>query len=476
MNQSFDFDLIVIGAGPAGCSAALEAANSGLRVAAIERKECIGGVSLHSGTITSKVLRRAILNLKAAGQNPILQGRLPTAATIRMADLVGGVESVIAQESESVTWKLGRGLVTLIYGQATFVDTHTIRVTSVLETQYFTARMFVLAPGSNPHRPADVAFDGERILDSDELLRMKTIPESLIVVGGGIIGVEYANMFAALGVETTLIDRHHELLPFVDREIVALLLQATRDLGLKIRLGENVDAVHKQVEGQNDVHLSSGESFSAQYILFCAGRRGNTKTLKLAQAGVEVDENDFIKHDGSFRTRVPHIVAAGDVVAFPALASTAIKQGREAVHHLLGLPGAKKIQHIPYALFTIPEIGMVGVTEEELRRDDISYQVGRAKFYDMLTGELPVDSNGMLKLLFRPDTLELLGVHAIGHSAPEVIHVGCTVMELGGTLEYFRDAVFNYPTLAECYRTAALNGLKKVCSPGVRASPMLQRD
>lgn len=464
MSQSYDFDLIVVGTGPGGCSAALEAARLGLRVAAIERKECISGVSIHKGTITSKVLRRTILNLQSARQNLFLREVFPSTRNMQMTDLFSEVEAVCAQESQSVAWKMGRSGVTLINGLATFVDSHTILVTSDFDTQSLRGKMFLLAPGSIPHKPEAIPFDGETILDSEELMQMKTVPGSLIVVGGGIIGMEYANMFAALGVETTLIDRHHELLPFVDREIMGTLLQAMGDLGITIQLGVNVDSVHKNAEGHNEARLSNGESLSAQIVLVCSGRRGNTKRLNLERANVEVNEHGFIKHDGSFQTHAPHIYAAGDVVAFPALASTAMKQGRQAVHHLLGVQEAYNIQHIPYALFTIPEVSMVGATEEELARDHIPYQVGRARFYDTLTGEIRQDSRGMLKLVFRPDTLELLGVHAIGSSAAEIIHVGHTVLELGGTLEYFKETVFNYPTLAECYRTAALNGLKKVSS------------
>jgi NAD(P) transhydrogenase len=462
MNSSYDFDLMVIGSGPAGCSAALEGARLGLRVAAIERKECIAGVSIHKGTITSKVLRRSIMNLQSVRQNLFLREVFPSAKNMRMIDLLSEVESICAQESQSVAWKMGRSGVVLINGSATFVDPHTILVTSDFETQSLTAERFLLAPGSVPDRPLAIQFDSETILDSDELMQMKTVPASLIVVGGGIIGMEYANMFAALGVKTILIDRHDALLPFVDREIVGLLLQAMGDLGLTIRLKANVDSVDKNAEGHKEVHLSSGETLSAQSVLVCCGRRGNTRTLNLAQAGVEMDEHGFIKHDGLFRTHAPHIFAAGDVVAFPALASTAMKQGHQAVHHLLGVQGAYNIQHIPCALFTIPEVSMVGATEEELGRDHIPFQVGRARFYDTVTGEILQDSHGMLTLIFRPDTLALLGVHALGSSAAEIIHVGHAVMELGGTLEYFTETVFNYPTLAECYRMAALNGLKKV--------------
>lgn len=466
MSSSYDFDLIVIGTGPAGCSAALEAARLGIRVAAIERKECIAGVSIHKGTITSKVLRRTILNFQSARQNVYLREVFPSTKNMRMIDLLSEVESICDLERQSVAWKMGRSGVILINGLATFVDPHTVLVASDFETQSLTAKMFMLAPGSVPHKPEAILFDGETILDSDELMQMKMVPGSLIVVGGGIIGMEYANMFAALGVETTLIDRHDELLPFVDREIMGLLLQAMGDLGLTIRLGANVDSVHKNAEGHKEVHLSSGEPLSAQIVLVCTGRCGNTKMLNLDRAGVEVDEHGFIKHDGSFRTHAPHIFAGGDVVAFPALASTAMKQGRQAVHHLLGVQEAYNIQRIPYALFTIPEVSMVGATEEALGKEHLPYQVGRARFYDTLMGEILVDSHGMLKLIFRPDTLELLGVHAIGSSAAEIIHVGHAVMELRGTLEYFTETVFNYPTLAECYRMAALNGLRKVSLRG----------
>ena len=471
MTQSYDFDLIVIGAGPAGCSAAMEAVKFGLRVAAIEHKECIGGASIHKGTVTSKVLRRAILNLRLVRQNLFLERLVPTTDKMTMSDLLSGVESVFDQESQNVTWKLGRSGVSLINGQATFIDPHTVLVTSVFDTQYLRAKMFILAPGSVPFRPLDIPFDGKTILDSDDIMHLQAIPSSIIVVGGGIIGVEYANMFAALGIETTLIDRHDVLLPFVDREVVDLLCQSMHDLGLNIRLGVAVDSVDKHTEGLNDVHLSNGATLSAEMLLFCIGRCGNTETLKLAQGGVEIDQHGFIKHDETFKTSTSHIFAAGDVIAYPALASTAMKQGRQAVRHLLGVQDASKIQHVPSALFTIPEVSMVGSTEEELTKDHVPYQVGRARFYDTLTGGILVDSSGLLKLLFRPDTLQLLGVHAIGKSAAEIIHVGQAVMELGGTLEYFKETVFNYPTLAECYRTAALNGLSKVSSGKTTASP-----
>ncbi len=466
MYRTDEYDLVVIGTGPAGTAAALEAARLGVRVAAVERKECIAGFSIHKGTITSKMLRAAILNLRTGSG----EGPGPPRTRFRMQDLRETVEAVCSHESQSVIWKMGRNGVMLVYGQGTFVDPHTLLVTSPFDTKALKAKMFVLAPGSGPSRPENIPFDGRTVLDSEEIMQMDAIPESVIVVGGGIIGIEYANMFAALGVETTLVDRHEEVLGFADREIVNILLDALRDLGVRIMLGSNVEGGMKKPTGEHELHVSGGRTISARMVLVCSGRRGNTHTLNLKKAGVQVDECGFIQHDGSFRTHAPHIYAAGDVVAFPALASTAMKQGREVVHRLLDTPETFQIQHIPYALYTIPEVSMVGATEEDLVRDGVPYQVGRARFYDTVMGDILKDNHGMLKILFQPDTLKLLGVHAIGHSAAEIIHVGHAVMELGGTLDYFKETVFNYPTLAECYRLAALNGLKKVASNMPKAS------
>jgi len=461
MNPSYDYDVIVVGTGPGGCSAALEAASMGKRVAVVEQKGCIGGVSIHKGTITSKLLRQSVLSLSNTHQSLMtpLSPSLPT-PKLDMAHLLSQVETVISTDSEAVTWKLGRSGVPIIFGQATFVDPHTMIVTSDFDTKHITGEAFILSPGSSPFRPPSIPFDGHSVLDSNDILFLKSIPQSLIVVGGGVIGLEYANMFAALGVETTLIDRDSELLDFVDREIMEILCQSLSALGITFRLGAVVDSVSKEDDHHVTAHLAGGENVSSEGILFCVGRYGNTKKLKLDKAGIHVDERGLIPHDGSFRTSAPHIFAVGDVVGFPALSSTAMVQGRIAARVLFENKANLKFPHVPHALFTIPEISMIGCTESDVTSQKIPYEVGRARFYDTTTGHILQESQGMIKLVFRPDTLEILGVHIIGSAAAEIIHIGQAVMELGGTLEYFKETVMNYPTLAGFYRQAALDGLK----------------
>ncbi|RMH38206.1 MAG: Si-specific NAD(P)(+) transhydrogenase [Nitrospirae bacterium] len=463
MDPDSRYDVIVIGTGPGGTTAALEAAYAGKRVAAIERKEHLGGFTIHKGTIANTLLRQAILNHVAAVSNRSSRER---SKAFDFAALLAQIERVTALESQATSWKLGRNGVTLIYGQATFVDPHTIIVTSDFDTQYLTAPCFVIATGSRPARLPDVPYDGRTILDSDEVVSLPEAPESMVVVGGGVIGFEYANMFGLLGVPTTLIDRHDTLLPFVDREIMEMLLESLQELQVQLRLGHHVHTITSHGAGTRCVHLVNGESIAGQVVLVCIGRQGNTGSLKLTQAGVEVTEDGFIKHDGLFQTSMPHIYAVGDVVGHPALASTSMWQARCAIRRILG----QEIPHpnplIPYALYTIPEVGMVGAIEETLQRDGRSYQVGRARFYDTKMGQILENNHGLLKLIFDPDSERILGVHAVGSAAAEVIHIGQIVMALGGTLTDLAEAVFNYPTLAECYRQAALNGLRKLARMG----------
>ncbi len=461
MKPPYDFDVIVVGSGPGGCSAAVEAAKMGKKVAIIERKEPFGGAWVHKGAITAKLLRSAILSIRAAHEVLGPGAASPAIAGLSMPEVLAQVEHVIAREREAICWMMGRNAVTLLSGQAEFLEPHTMAITSPFGDKRVTAAFFVLAPGSTPKRLPSVPFDGESILDSDEILELKALPKSVIAVGAGIIGVEYANMFAALGVRTTLVDRKRGLLEFVDRELVQSLQESMGVLGVIFRLGDAVESVIKDRRGSVLANLAGGETLSADAILFCTGRQGNTNLLKLPAAGVGVDDRGRIVHDEYFRTHADHIYAVGNVIGFPALASTAMMQGRLAAHHLAGREVKFRSQHIPYALFTIPELSMVGYTEEQLRSTNIPYEVGRARFYDAVTGQIINDSQGMLKLLFRPDTKELLGVHSIGSSSAEIIHIGQAVMELGGTLEYFKDAVFNSPTVAESYRLAALDGLRK---------------
>lgn len=455
----YDFDVIVIGSGPAGSSAAIEAAKLGKRVALVERKENLGGVWVHAGTITSKLLRSAIVNLRATARVLGVDGK-ELAARFSMPDLVAQVDNVVAQETQAVSWRLARSRVTLFSGLGAFLDPHRIVVTSDFDTREISAEYVVIATGSTPKRPRDVPFNGVSVLDEGEILGLETMPGSLVVVGAGIIGLEYANMFAALGVRTTVIDRHTHVLDFVDRELVERLAESLQALGVTLRLGESVGAV-RQDPGRVVAGVAGGEAVAADCALFCVGRRGNTEQLNLGAVGIRTNDEGLLAHDDQFRTGLPHVYAVGDVVGFPALASTAMMQGRVAAAHLAGQPDRPR-RRVPYALFTIPELAMIGATEEQLRADGTPYEVGRARYYDTVTGQLIEDSHGMLKLLFRPDSKRILGIHCIGSSSADMIHIGQAVMELGGTLDYFKDAVFNLPTLAESYRLAALDGLRKL--------------
>lgn len=459
MASSYDFDVIVVGSGPGGSTAAIDAAGLGKRVALVERREHLGGMWIHGGTIAAKLLRTAIIDLRSRGATP--QTEPKAAARFSMPDLVAQVSGVVERQTRAVAQKLARAGVTLYAGQGAFLDPHTIVVSSDFDTHRLTASSFVIATGSTPKRPPGVPFDGATVLDSDAILGLTQIPESLIVVGAGIIGLEYANMFGALGVRTTLVDRQRTLLDFVDRELIERLTESLEALGVMLRLGETVESVRAE-PGRVIARLASGGEAVADKLLFCVGRSGNTHALSLGRAGIDADQDGMIPHDDHFRTRAPHIYAVGDVVGFPALASTAMMQGRIAAQQLAGVEISVRRQYMPYALFTIPELAMAGLTEEQLRQIGQSYVAGRARYHDTASGQIAPETPGMLKLLFRPDTKELLGVHSVGTSSAELVHIGQAVMEHGGTVDYFKDAVFALPTLAESYRLAALDGLSRM--------------
>lgn len=460
MTPSYDFDVIVIGSGPGGSSAAIEAAKLGKRVALVEQRERLGGVWIHAGTVKSKFLRSAITAMRAGERALGLEGG-SSVSRFSMPDLRAQVDRVLVREAEAIATKVARSRVALYSGRGAFLDPHTVVVSSDFDTHRISAACIVVATGSTPKRPPDVPFDGTVILDTDELFDLENIPTSLVVVGAGIIGVEYANMFAALGVATSLVDRHAVLLDFLDRELAERLVGHLAALGVTLRLGETVEFLRKE-GGRAFARLAGGEDLSADCVLFCTGRIGNTKHLNLTAAGLAADADGLLSHDATFRTHVPHLYAVGDVVGFPALASTAMMQGHVAAQHLAGADITVRRRQVPYALYSIPEVAMIGVTEEELRKIAQPYAVGRARYDDTVTGQLIPESEGLLKLLFRPDTRELLGIHSIGGASAEIIHIGQAVMELGGTLDYFKDAVFNLPTSAESYRLAALDGLSKV--------------
>jgi NAD(P) transhydrogenase len=456
------FDLLVIGSGPAGQKAAIAAAKQNWRVCVVERqRELLGGVSLHTGTIPSKTIREAILHLTGYRHRDVYEDNYRRKRDITMTDLRRKMLQVNQVEWQVLQDQFARNRVTVVCGEAVFLDPNRVEVASRGESQVLAADHIILAPGTRPARPDHIPFNGETIFDSDEILNLGSVPRSMIVVGGGVIGLEYALMFATLGVQVTVVDARTQLLEFCDQEIIDTLLHHARSQGVVYRLGESVVEIREPRRGLVAVGLESGKRLLGETVLFSVGRVGDTSGLRLSRAGLDVDNRGRVQCSEHFQTPVPHIYAVGDVVGFPALASTAMEQGRRAACHMFG----KKFEpcrHMPYGLFTIPEISMVGLNEQQLTTSRVPYEVGTAHFGEIARGQIAGDHTGMLKLLFNRETRELLGVHVIGESATEIVHIGQAVMSLGGTIDYFRDTVFNYPTMAECYKVAALDGLNKL--------------
>jgi NAD(P) transhydrogenase len=461
--ESNEYDLVVIGSGPAGQKGAICAAKMRKKVAIIDRKKSVGGVCVHTGTIPSKTLREAVLYLSGFRQRTFYGRGYVLKDRIAMADLIFRAQAVMAREVEVIKSQLRRNYVTILEGDARFLDANTLEVKSDEGSQLVGCRHVLIACGTRPAHSADIPMDGHRIFDSDQVHCLEEIPRDLIVVGAGIIGLEYASMFAALGVKVTLLDQRPILLDFVDREIVESLCFQLRQLGTVFRLGEKVVSVgFDQEKDRVFAKLASGKNVHGQGLLYTIGRQANGDLLNLEAAGLSSEGRGKLSVNEHFQTFVPHIYAAGDVIGFPALASTSMEQGRLASCHMFGKPGKMPPNLIPYGIYTIPEISMVGQTEEQLTKENINYEVGLARYAELAKGQMLGDDQGLLKLVFDPDSLKLLGVHAIGDRAAEIIHIGQVVLTLGASIEYFRDAVFNYPTLAEAYKVAALDGLNKL--------------
>ncbi len=463
--MAIDYDLLVIGSGPAGQKAAIAAAKMQKRVALVERKGMTGGACVHTGTIPSKTFREAVLYLTGFSQRAFYGRDYAVKEDISMQDLLFRVNSVISRETEVIHNQLRRNRVQLIQGSARFVDAHTLEVTDGVGTQcqQIGAANVVIACGTRPAHSSTIALDGKRTFDSDQLSGMEAIPRELLVVGGGVIGLEYASMFAAMNIEVTLIDQRPTLLDFADREVIESLLYQLRQRGMIFRLGEKVESVSVDAErGRVSAKMESGKTISGDALLYTVGRQANTDALNLAAAGIEADARGLLHVNEFFQTTVPHVYAAGDVIGFPALTSTSMEQGRLAANHMFGKTIVWNPDVLPYGIYTIPEISMVGKSEEYLTANKINYEVGIAKYEELAKAQMIGDAHGMLKLLFSPETLKLLGVHAIGDRAAEIIHIGQAVMTLNAPITYFRDTVFNYPTLAEAYKVAALDGLNKV--------------
>jgi NAD(P) transhydrogenase len=456
--DSTDYDLLVIGSGPAGQKAAIQAAKLGRRAAVVERQH-IGGASVNWGTIPSKTLREAIVYLTGLSQRTIYGDSYRVKDEITIEDLHLRTRQVIDREVDVVRHQLMRNHVELINGNASFLDPHTIAV-SGREQRRLTAENVVIAPGTRPARPPAVEFDDRTILDSDGLLHLDRIPGSVVVVGAGVIGIEYASMFAALGAKVTVVEKRARLLDFCDAQISEGLQYHLRDLGVIFRFGEEVTAVERH-DGAALAHLASGKRVAADVVLYAAGRQGQTDDLDLGRVGLEADERGRIAVGPDYQTTVEHIYAAGDVIGWPALAATSMEQGRLAAARAFGIEASMSAV-LPIGVYTIPEISYVGRTEEELTDAAVPYEVGISRYRELARGQILGDTYGMLKLLVSPDDRRVLGVHVLGTNATEVVHIGQAVMGCGGTVDYLVDAVFNYPTLAESYKVAALDAKNKL--------------
>jgi NAD(P) transhydrogenase len=456
------YDLAVIGSGPAGQKAAIQGAKLGKRVAIIDRSACVGGICIHHGAIPSKALREAILYFTGFYHRQtygIRQYR-----NLTMHELMERCEQVVENETQVVLDQLDRNRVEFIEGEASFADEHTLQIWGPDRT--LKAATIIIATGTAPSRPESVPFEDGTIIDSNGLTTLKELPRSLIVVGSGVIGTEYASMLALLNIQVTLIDQRPILLDFVDQEITEALAYHMRDIGVILHLGEEVVSIAKTQNGKVCATFRSGKRVLSDALLYAVGRQGATEKLGLEKLGIQTDQRDRILVNEHFQTTVPHIYAAGDVIGFPSLASSSMEQGRYAACHAFQVPAQHEPHLLPYGIYTVPEISMVGQNEKELIQKDLPYEIGVARYREIARGQILGDKVGMLKLLFHQESRRLLGVHAIGQGATELIHIGQTVMAFKGTIDFFIENTFNYPTLAECYRVAALNGYNKVMAAG----------
>ena len=455
------FDMIVIGSGPAGQRAAIQAAKSGKRVALIEKAVCVGGVCVNTGTIPSKTMREAVLHFSGYNYQNIYGVNYRVKEKITMADLAFRIQHVIKTEIDVTVAQLSRNNIETLFGNASILDPNTIRVTGPQSFSDYQAENVIIATGTKPAESPKVPINGRSIVNSDQVLQMTDIPKTLIVVGGGVIGVEYTCMFATLGVRVILVEKRPRLLEFADAEIVEALSYHLRDHRVTLRLNEEVSSVEETAEGVV-ANLESKKKLSGDGLLYAVGRQGNVDELNLPAAGIEADSRGRIPVDADFRTKQSHIFAVGDVIGFPSLASVSMEQGRIAAARAYLKPVKSNPATYPYGIYTIPEISFIGKTEEQLTDEDVPYEVGVAYYREIARGQIRGDTTGRLKLIFHRESKELLGVHIIGEGASELLHIGQAVLILKGTVDYFVDTVFNYPTLAECYKAAAFNGLNKL--------------
>jgi NAD(P) transhydrogenase len=459
----YDYDLVVIGCGPGGQKAAIAAAKLGKRAVVIESMDVVGGACINTGTIPSKTLRETVMYLTGLSQREMYGQSYRVKSEITMDDLTARTAHVVSREIHVVQDQLARNHVPLMYGRGRLVDPHTVAVQGKTGETTLTAQAIVIATGTRPARPANIAFDGNRILDSDGILCLQKIPASLVVVGAGVIGIEYASIFAALGCKVTVVERRDRMLDFCDEEVTQALQYHLRGLAVTFRFRESVAAV--ELYGDRTLTtLASGKTIAAEAVMYSAGRTGAVAGLGLEELGIVVDPRGRVQVDAHYRTSVPNIYAVGDVIGFPALAATSMEQGRLAAYHAFGeeSAGAASAALMPIGIYTIPEISYCGRTEAELTDAAIPYEIGVSRHRELARGQIAGDSHGMLKLLVSTQDRKLLGVHVFGTGATETVHIGQAVMGCGGTVDYLVDSVFNYPTLAEAYKVAALDVTNKM--------------
>ncbi|MCA9239002.1 MAG: Si-specific NAD(P)(+) transhydrogenase [Planctomycetales bacterium] len=465
------YDCIVIGTGPAGQKGAIQAAKLGRSVAVIEKNPVLGGAQVNTGTIPSKALREAVLHLTGANRKGMFGQSYRIKQDVTVADLAGLSQQVMRREWDIIRSQFERNGVDLLWGKAKFAGPNHVEVDGPDGIQTLEADRFLVAVGTRPAKPPHIPFNGHSIVTSDELLRLEKVPRTMIVVGGGVIGSEYATILATLGVRVTLVEGRSHVLGFLDQEITGAFQYFMRQKGITLRLGEKVESiaeVDSDLSGKQqhlvEAKLESGKTLRAEALLYAVGRQGVCGALGLDQVGIETDDRERLDVNEFYQTSAPHVYAAGDVIGFPALASTSMEQGRRAVCHAFGVCDVRNYntELFPFGIYAVPEISMVGKTEEELTRDGVPYEAGIAQYREIARCQLLGDEQGMLKMLIHQDTHKLVGVHIIGSGATELIHIGQAVMALDGTAEFFVDNVFNFPTLAECYKVAAYNGLNKL--------------
>lgn len=474
--SSYDYDLVVIGAGPAGEKGAAQAAYFGKRVAIVDRRPEVGGVSAHLGTLPSKTLRETALFLSGYRQRELYGVELTVQRQLSIADFMVRKGPVIREEVSRMEANLARHGITTVHGHARFVDPHTVQVSAVpghpAPPETMTAEVFLVATGSSPHRPDFVPFENIDVDDSDELLEMDRMPRSMAVLGAGVIGCEYACMLAALGTKVTLVEGRGQLLPFLDHDLSAALATSMTHLGVQIVFEDEATSVEPLAGRGVRVVLRSGRVIEVDRLLYTTGRTSNTEDLGLAAIGVEPGPRGRLLVDRDYRTTCPSVYAAGDVIGFPALASTSMEQARVAVCHAFGIHYKRAVASvIPYGLYTIPEISTIGATEAEARDSGADVEIGVARYADNARGRIVGDKDGFVKLVFEAGSRRLLGAHVFGERATELVHVAQPLLHFEGTIDYFIDAVFNYPSLSETFKYAAYDGLGRLHRRGTRSPP-----